>query len=97
MFAEDLSVFFSDTEHAHSATLAAAAGTVIYSENGLELGDLGVQTVGPTALCPATQWPAAADGQTLVVAFQSGARSFKVRSVTLLDDGSLVLLTLAEI
>ncbi len=96
MFAEDLSVFFNAAEFACTATLASVAGVVIFDEAGTLIEDLGLQAVEPTALCPAAQWPAAAEGQTLVITLPGGARSFVVRGVAPVDDGALKMLTLAR-
>ena len=97
MFAEDLSVFFSTAEFAVAATLAGVgAGTVIFNANGLVLEELGVQTSGPTALCPASQWPTVAEAQALAIDLPAGSTNFVIRVVTPLDDGALVLLTLAR-
>lgn len=91
---EDLSVFFSSDEFAVEATLTgdATPRNVIFDVNGSILEQLGVETQSPAAICPAAQWPSAAQGQTLTIA----GTPYKVRSVQLLDDGAVKLLTLAR-
>lgn len=93
---ENLAVFFSAAEFAETATVGAVSGTLIYDENG-ELEDFGVIVSGPVAVCPATQWPLLADGDTLSIAFAAGARSYQVRAVSLVDDGALKLLRLVRL
>lgn len=90
---EDLSVFFNLEEFAVSATLAGVAGVVIFSENGIVADEFGVQTSEPTASFMRTQWPAAAEGQTLMI----GAKSYLVRAVTPNSDGALADLRLARL
>lgn len=92
-FAEDLSAFFDATGFAVEATLTPGGpGLVIYDENGAILEEYGVQHSGPAALCPASQWPNAASGNTLAI----GATTYLVRSAPRIDDGALMLLTLAR-
>lgn len=92
-FAEDLSVFFDAAGFAVEATLTPGGpGLVIYDENGAILEEYGIQHSGPAALCPASQWPNVASGHTLTI----GAASYVVRSAPRIDDGALMLLTLAR-
>jgi len=104
-FAEDLSVFFDTAGgFAVTATLTPAdivdspggAGSVIFDANGLVLESLGIQTSGPSAVCPASQWPAIAPGQALDIEHASGTVAYLIRSATPVDDGALVLLALAR-
>ncbi len=94
MFTESISDFFDPNEFADTATLTpGGAGYAMYDANGTVLQDFGVQTIGPTLLFAAAQWPAAAIGNTVSVR----GRSFRLRSVTPLEDGAIVLAELAEI
>ncbi len=99
-FAEDFSVFFSIDEFADAATWTAsggepAEGAVIFDRNGLVLEEFGVDTASPAAVCPATQWPAAASGDALTIHLAGGDVHAVLRAVTPLRDGAIVLLTLA--
>ena len=92
-FSEDLGAFFSDSEFAVQATLTPGGpGLVIYDENGAVAESYNVQGSGPVALCPASQWPTLAIGDTLAI----GAASYLVRAALRIEDGALVLLTLAR-
>lgn len=92
-FTEDLSPFFDAAGFATEAILTpGGAGLVIYDENGAILDDYGVQHSGPAALCPASQWPNVAIGDTLTI----GATTFLVRSTPRIEDGALRLLTLTR-
>jgi hypothetical protein len=92
-FAEDLSLFFDAEEFADEATLTpGGGGVVIFDRNGLTIEDLGVQTEGPSAVFPTTQWPNAAVTHTLSI----GSTSYTVRAVTPLLDGAITLLTLTR-
>jgi hypothetical protein len=92
-FAENLTPFFNSAEFAVAATLSSGgAGVVIYDENGLVVDEFNLQTSGPSAVCPASQWPGAAIGDTLTI----GATTYLVRSARRIDDGALLLLTLAR-
>ncbi|MEO8153570.1 MAG: hypothetical protein ABI605_10910 [Rhizobacter sp.] len=94
---EDLGAFFSTSEFAETATLTPGrAGVVIYDENGTILESMGVQTSGPSALFPVSQWPLASEGDAITIDLAAGSQSFVVRSVEPLDDGAIGLLTLAR-
>lgn len=101
-FTEDLSLFFEPTEFADSATLTPAAtgvaapGNVLFDLNGLVADEFDVQSTGPTVVCPANQWPGLREGDHLAIAFAGGTLYYKLRVVTPLADGALVLLTLAQ-
>lgn len=93
-FTEDLTAFFNDAEFAVEATLTPGGpGLVIFDEGGEISEEYGVQHAGPVALCPASQWPAIAIGDTLTI----GLKTYRVRSAPRIDDGALMLVTLARI
>ena len=92
-FIEDFSAFFNDAEFASEATLTPGGpGLVIFDEHGEIHQEFNVEHSGPSALCPASQWPNAASGATLTIA----GVSYVVRSAPRIDDGALMLLTLAR-
>jgi hypothetical protein len=99
---ENLSLFFNQAEFAVAAVFTPAGGaaqpsaSVIYDANGGLLQAMGVETLGPAVLVPATQWPTLREGDSLVLTLPAGAAAFKVRVVEALDDGALLLLTLAR-
>jgi hypothetical protein len=94
---EDFTVFFNVADFAETATANAVSGTLIYDENGSVVEEFGVDVSGPAAVCPTTQWPAIAEGDTIDILFASGTRSFKVRVVSPIDDGALKLLQLVRL
>jgi hypothetical protein len=99
---EDLSLFFSEEDFAVSAVHTPAGGSpapaasVLYDANGAILEQYGVQSMQPAAVCPAAQWPTLAEGDALSITLPAGATAFRVRSVQVVDDGALKLLTLAR-
>jgi hypothetical protein len=98
MFSEDFQVFFNTADFAVSATYTPAGGSpsdaasVIFDANGQVLEEFGVQTLAPSAVLPASQWPTIAEGDTLNI----GATAHRIRGVIPLDDGALKSLTLAR-
>lgn len=100
---EDFTLFFNAAEFAVSAVYTPAGGAaqpaanVIFDADGTVLEAMGIQTLGPSALVPSSQWPAVREGDGLVVTLPSGATSFKVRVSTPLQDGGLTLLTLVQL
>ena len=93
-FYEDWSAFFNEAEFAVEATLTPGGpGLVIFDEGGEILETFGIQHAGPIALCPASQWPNLAIGDTLTI----GATGYRIRSAPRIDDGALTLLTLARV
>lgn len=94
---EDFAAFFNIADFAESAAVGAVAGTLIYDENGSVLEEFGVEISGPAAVCAATQWPTLAEGDTMTIAFAAGARSFKVRAVSPMDDGAIKLIRLVRL
>lgn len=101
-FTEDLSLFFAPAEFGDTALLtpngggAGTAGTVLFDVDGLVLDQYDVQSQGPTALAPATQWPGVREGDHLAVQHATGSKYFRVRAVTPLSDGAICLLALAR-
>lgn len=99
---EDFTLFFDTAEFADAAVHTPAAGgtgtpgTLIFDENGLVLEEYDVQTVGPTATCARSQWPSVREGDTVTVSFDGGAISYRLRAVTPLGDGKLLLLQLVR-
>ena len=101
-FDEDLSAFFNPLEFGETALLTPAAGgdgvpgNVIFDLDGLIVGEYEVQSDGPTALCPRSQWPTVREGDHLAIDFRAGRLFYRLRSVTPVKDGALVLLALAK-
>lgn len=90
MFTEDLNAFLDTAGHAVDATYnGATAVKVIFDEAALSLD--GISGTNPVAVGKASDFPAAsAIGKTLLI----GARSFVIRQVDPLDDGSFTQLQL---
>ncbi len=101
-FEEDLSLFFDPREFGDAALLTPAdggdgtPGNVIFDLNGLVIDEYEVQSDGPTALCSRAQWPAVREGDHLAVDFRAGRMFYRLRSITPIKDGALVLLALAK-
>jgi hypothetical protein len=99
-FTEDLAPFFDVDEFAVPASVFAvggASGRLIFDANGLVLPEMGVQSTSPSAIGPAADWAGVTDGQLLEIQHASGTVGYLVRGAPqLLDDGALVLLTLAR-
>jgi len=97
---EDFTLFFDTDEFAVSASLtpsaggAASPGAVLFDENGLIIPELDVQTTEPSAICPSSQWPSAAEGDALSIELDTGTRGYVLRSAFPLKDGRLLLLAL---
>jgi hypothetical protein len=93
-FSENWSAYFNEAEFAVEATLTpGGTGLVIFDESGDILETFGIQHAGPIALCPASQWPGLAIGNTLTI----GGTGYLIRSAPRIDDGALTLLTLARV
>lgn len=101
-FTEDLAPFFNPREFGTWATRTSQSGAVstsvlLFDENGVVVESLGVQTSGPCALCPASLWPGIAEGDSIAFTDSLGRlRTFKLRSMMPLDDGAVLVLTLAN-
>lgn len=93
MMTEDLSVFFNGDDFAVEATASpGGVGSVIFDENGVILQQMGIETSGPSLICPASQWPSLTNTGTVTI----GLVTYKVRSSIALDDGAIKLLALAR-